>query len=145
MRNMNVRTSLPPELIQAYRETHYRVEGVEPFTLMVGQVSAEVLKALAKRRLKSCAFVTAWNPYSIALKPEGNTILERKLNLHLNAHGLSHTPGEGVHPSNGWPGERSSLIWGVSETNAREIAEAFQQNAFIWVGESGVPELILLR
>lgn len=142
---MNVSTSLPPELIQAYRETHYRVEGADPFTLMVGQVSAEVLKALAKRGLKSCAFVTAWNPYSISLKPEENTILERRLNLHLNAHGWSHTPGEGVHPSNGWTGERSFVVWGVSETNAREIAEAFQQNAFIWVGDDGIPELILMR
>jgi len=142
---MNDSTNLPPELIQAYRETHYRVEGVEPFTLKVDQVSSEVLKALAKRGLKSCAFVTAWNPYSIALKEEENTILERKLNLHLNAQGLNHTPGEGVHPSNGWSGERSSLVWGVSETNAREIAEEFQQNAFIWVGEDGIPELILMR
>lgn len=142
---MNDSTNLPPELIQAYRETHYRVEGVEAFTLKVDQVSSEVLKALAKRGLKSCAFVTAWNPYSIALKEEENTILERKLNLHLNAQGLNHTPGEGVHPSNGWPGERSSLVWGVSETNAREIAEEFQQNAFIWVGEDGIPELILMR
>ncbi len=142
---MNDSTNLPPELIQAYRETHYRVEGVEPFTLKVDQVSSEVLKALAKRGLKSCAFVTAWNPYSIALKEEENTILERKLNLYLNAQGLNHTPGEGVHPSNGWPGERSSLVWGVSETNAREIAEEFQQNAFIWVGEDGIPELILMR
>ena len=142
---MNDSTNLPPELIQAYRETHYRVEGVEPFTLKVDQVSSEVLRALAKRGLKSCAFVTAWNPYSIALKEEENTILERKLNLHLNAQGLNHTPGEGVHPSNGWPGERSSLVWGVSETNAREIAEEFQQNAFIWVGEDGIPELILMR
>ena len=142
---MNDSTNLPPELIQAYRETHYRVEGVEPFTLKVDQVSSEVLRALAKRGLKSCAFVTAWNPYSIALKEEENTILERKLNLHLNAQGLNHTPGEGVHPSNGWPGERSSLVWGVSETNAREIAEEFQQNAFIRVGEDGIPELILMR
>ncbi len=142
---MNDSTKLPPELIQAYRETHYRVEGVEPFTLMVSQVSAEVLKAFAKLGLKSCAFVTAWNPYSIALKPEENAILERKLNLHLNAQGLNHTPGEGVHPSNVWPGERSSLVWGVSKKIAREIAEAFQQNAFIWVGEDGIPELILMR
>ena len=142
---MNDSTNLSPELIQAYRETHYRVEGMEPFTLMVGQVSAEVLKAFAKRGLKSCAFVTACNPYSIALKPEENTILERKLNLHLTAQGLSHTPGEGVHPSNGWPGERISLVWGVSEKNALKIVKAFQQNAFIWVGEVGVPELILLR
>ncbi len=142
---MNVSTNLPPELIQAYRETHYRVEGVDPFTLMVGQVSAEVLKAFAKLGFKSCAFVTAWNPYSIALKPEENNILERKLNLHLNAQGLSYTPGEGGNPSNGWPGERSSLVWGVSETNAREIAEAFQQNAFICVGEDGIPKLVLMR
>ncbi len=142
---MNDSTNLPPELIQAYRETHYRVEGVEPFTLKVDQVSSEVQRALAKRGLKSCAFFTAWNPYSIALKAEENTILERKLNLHLNAQSLNHTPGEGVHPSNGWPGERSSLVWGVSEKNAREIAEEFQQNAFIWVGEDGIPELILMR
>lgn len=142
---MNDSTNLPSELIQAYRETHYRVEDVEPFTLRVGQVSAEVLKALAKRGLKFCAFVTAWNPYSIALKPEENTINERKLKLHLNALGFSHTPAEGVHPSNGWPGERSSLVWGVSEKKAREIAEAFQQNAFIWIGEDGIPELILMR
>jgi hypothetical protein len=142
---MKDRTTISPDLIQAYRETQYRVEGGSPFTLMVGQVSEVVLKVFSERGLKSCAFVTAWNPYSIALRPEENAIRERKLRLHLNAQGLEHTPGEGVHPSNGWAGERSSLIWGVSETSAREIAEAFQQNGFIWVGEGGVPELILLR
>lgn len=138
-------TNISPDLIQAYQETHYKVEGGSPFTLMVGQVSEEVLKVFSERGFKSCAFVTAWNPYSIALKPEENAIRERKLNLHLNAQGLEHTPGEGVHPSNGWAGERSSLIWGVLETSAREIAEAFQQNAFIWVGEDGIAELILMR
>ena len=142
---MKESTNITPDLIQAYRETHYRAEGATPFTLRVGQVSEEVIKAFEECGLKSCAFVTAWNPYSIALKPEENAIRERKLNLHLNAQGLAHTPGEGVHPSNGWTGERSSLIWGVSEVSAREIATAFQQNAFIWVGEGGMPELILLR
>lgn len=142
---MKDRTTISPDLIQAYRETHYRVEEASPFALMVGKVSEEVLKVFAERSLKSCAFVTAWNPYSIPLKPEENAIRERKLNLQLNARGLEHTPGEGIHPSNGWTGERSSLIWGVTETSAREISEAFQQNAFIWVGEGGVPELILLR
>ena len=138
-------TNISPDQIQAYRETQYRVEGASPFTLKVGHVSEEVLTVFVQRGLKSCAFVTAWNPYSIALKPEENAIRERKLNLDLNAQGLEHTPGEGVHPSNGWVGERSSLIWGVSETSAREIAEEFQQNAFIWVGEEGIPELILMR
>jgi hypothetical protein len=37
------------------------------------------------------------------------------------------------------------MVWGIDKETALHIAASFQQNAFIWVGEEGTPELIVSR
>ena len=53
-----------PSTIQAYRETEYRVLGEQPFTLRVGQVSADLLAAHQRHRVDCSAFLPASNPFS---------------------------------------------------------------------------------
>lgn len=142
---MGTDTAIDPQTIQAYRETDYRVEGDRPFTLHVGIQCLQLLSEFDRRSVHSGAFITACNPYSIPLGEEDNELRDRNLLLLLKAKGLECTPGIGVHPSNGWPGEQSHMVWDISRDVAREIAEIFQQNAFVWVGPEGQPELVLLR
>lgn len=142
---MDTNTTIDPQTIQAYRETDYRVEGERPFTLHVGIQCLHLLSEFDSRSVHSGAFITACNPYSIPLGEEDNELRDRKLLLLLKAKGLECTPGIGVHPSNGWPGEKSQMVWGISKETALEIATCFQQNAFIWLGEEGTPELIISR
>ena len=133
------------ETIQAYRDTEYRVEGDAPFVLRVGCVSQDLLRHYARLGLHSCAFITACNPYSTPLGEEENALRDRNLVLLLSARGYRSVVGVGQHPSNGWPGEKSWLVWGIARDHASDIAREFQQNAFIWAAEDAVAELILLR
>ena len=142
---MNSGSKIGDETIQAYRDTEYRVEGDAPFVLRVGCVSQELLRHYARLGLHSCAFITACNPFSIPLGEEENALRDRNLVHLLSARGYRSLVGVGQHPSNGWPGEQSRLVWGIARGQASEIAREFQQNAFIWVAEDAVPELILLR
>ena len=142
---MGTVTTIDPQTIQAYRETDYRVAGERPFMLHVGIQSAQLLREFDSRGVHSGAFITAFNPYSIPLGEEANEVRDRNLLLLLKAKGYQSTPGIGVHPSNGWPGEESHMVWGIDKETASHIAASFQQNAFIWAGEEGMPELIVSR
>jgi Protein of unknown function (DUF3293) len=142
---MGTDTTIDPRTIQAYRETDYRVAGERPFTLHVGIQSPQLLSEFDVRDVRTGAFITAFNPYSIALGEEDNELRDRNLLLLLMAKGFQSTPGIGVHPSNDWLGEKSQMVWGITRQDAMEIATSFQQNAFIWTGEDGTPELIICR
>lgn len=142
---MDAETTIDPPTIQAYRETDYRVEGERPFTLHVGIQSPQLLSEYDRLRVSSGAFITACNPYSILLGEEVNELRDRNLQLLLKARGCQFTPGVGEHPSNNWPGEKSQMVWGISRTEACGLALDFQQNAFVWIDHSTVPELILMR
>jgi hypothetical protein len=142
---MGTDTTIDSQTIQAYRETDYRVEGERPFTLHVGIQSPHLLSEFDRRRVLSGAFITACNPYSIPLGEEDNELRDRNLLLLLKARGYQSTPGIGMHPSNGWPGEKSHMVWGIAEETAREIAGHFQQNAFIWSDVEGTPALVFLK
>ena len=142
---MGTDSNIDPETVRAYLETEYRVGGEYPMTLVVGSVSKQLLAVYNQAGISSCAFLTACNPYSIALGAEENAMRQKKLALLLAVHGYRYAEGVGQHPTNGWPGEPSYLIWGIPRWHACAIAEEFQQNALIWAGAEGRPELILLR
>lgn len=142
---MSSGSKIGDETIQAYRDTEYRVEGDAPFVLRVGCVSQDLLRHYSRLGLHSCAFITACNPFSNPLGEEENSLRDRNLVLLLSARGYRSVVGVGLHPSNGWPGEKSRLVWGIARDHASDVAREFKQNALIWVAEDAVPQLILLR
>ena len=74
-----------------------------------------------------------------------NWIRQRELADELVRRGLTYLPGIGQHPSNDWPGEESFLVLGVNLQSAKKLGEHCEQNAIVWCGAAGLPELILLR
>jgi hypothetical protein len=60
----------------------------------------------------------------------------------LRARSLRAYPGVGQHPQNGWPGESSFLVMGLSLASAKILAAAFDQNALVWSGADATPRLI---
>jgi hypothetical protein len=89
--------------------------------------------------------VTACNPFSAELSDEENRTRKAGLEQDLRARGLRYLPGIGRHPSNGWPGEPSFLVLGIDLSAAKALGVRLEQNAIVWAGEGGVPELVLLR
>jgi Protein of unknown function (DUF3293) len=136
---------ISPETIQAYRETEYRVLAEPAFVLRISEASAELLNLYSCFGVSCAAFVTACNPYSAAFLDDDNRERQAKLERELRSRRLRFLPGIGQHPSNEWPGEPSFLILALSLASARALGERLEQNAIVWAGEDGVPQLVLLR
>ena len=138
-------STIDPATVQAYRETEYRVFAEPGFTLRVGQASSELLAAHKRHKAQCSAFLTACNPYSQAFDAASNAQRQVGLAKELKQRSLALEPGIGQHPGNGWPGEDSFLVYGLTLEAAKALGTRIEQNAFIWSGADAVPQLILLR
>ena len=133
------------DTILAFLETEYRVFGDSPFTLKIGEPSSSLAAACKRHRTESSAYVTACNPNSKTLDDSANAEKHTSLRQELTKRNLAFIEGVGQHPSNAWPGEPSFLIFGLDKGDARELSIELQQDAFVWAGPDGLPQLILLR
>ena len=136
---------IDPQLVQAYRETDYCVFGDPGFVIRLGEASPGLLDAHRSAGAQSSAFLTACNPFSAPHEPVANARRQALLTSHLTDRGYVHLPGEGRHPSNGWPPEESCFVLGLSLEDATDIGARFEQNAIVWCGADGLAHLILLR
>ncbi|SEJ82738.1 DUF3293 domain-containing protein [Paraburkholderia diazotrophica] len=138
-------SQIPRATIQAYLETHYCVHGSMPTTLKIGEFNASLAAIHDAHAVRNSAFITACNPFSRMLDDAANVDLQRALALELSQRGLTFIGGIGRHPSNGWPGEPSFLVPGISVEDAKALGMQFGQNAVVWSGGDAVPQLVLLR
>jgi hypothetical protein len=142
---MSEETLIPPDTLEAYRETEYHVFAEPTFTLRVDEASDELARLCAAHGARGSAFVTAHNPFSE--EPEGASNEERQaaLERELQERGLAYVPGIGQHPSGTPPGEPSFLVLGLTLEEARSLGEAYEQNAILFADETAIPRLVLLR
>jgi len=142
-------TALSPELIQAFLETHYRVHqqgpDAPPLTLRVGQASAGLIALHQAHGVDRSAFLTAYNPFAKQVKAEANLKRQEDLRQELSNRSLIFLPGEGQHPTNGWPAEPSVLALGLSLEVAKVMGRKYEQAAIVWIGPTAMPELVLLQ
>jgi hypothetical protein len=134
-----------PATVAAYRETEYRVGGQGGLVLRVGQRSRDLLAAHSSAGVDCSAFVTACNPHSAPLSAAANLERQAALAEELRRLGFAYREGIGQHPDNGWPGEPSFLVLGISLEDARALGERYGQNAIVWSGADAVPQLVMLR
>ena len=139
------RSAIDAALIQAYRETEFRVLGPHPFTLRVGDISPELAAVHQAYQSHCSTFITASNPYSKSLEPQANADRHEALRNRLEQINLVHKEGIGQHSSSPWPAEASFLVVGMSLEAATALGKALEQNAIVWSGEDARPELVLLR
>jgi hypothetical protein len=139
-------TILSPALIQAYLGTTYRAEtngGV--ITLKIGGASRSITTLFVESKVGSAAFITAENPYSAPQSPPVNSERQRQLGDDRSAMGITYFPGEGQGEDPSWLAEASFLVLGLGREEASDLGRKYGQNAIVWVGSDGVPELVLLR
>ncbi|MFM7759355.1 MAG: DUF3293 domain-containing protein [Burkholderiaceae bacterium] len=89
--------------------------------------------------------MTACNPFSQDLGPAENHRRQVELAKEIGRRGFEYLDGVGQHPSGDWPGEPSFLILGLELEAAKSLGQSLEQNAIVWCGANGVPELVLLR
>ena len=138
-------TAIAESLIQAYIETDYVVHTQPAITLRVNEQSPQMMKLHKQHRVACSAFITAFNPYSQPCTPEVNLSRQQELICELKVRSLKFIEGIGQHSSNDWPGEPSLLVLGLSLEAAKTLGSRFEQNALLWLGADGIPELVLLR
>lgn len=138
-------SALDPAMIQAYRETHYRVDGSREYTLRIGHYSEALQHAHHLHEVTCSAYITAYNPYSVTKTEAENVRLQQALEQELLDRKWVFQRGFGQHPANGWPAEPSVLIFGLNLDAAKELGRRFEQNALVWNGADAVPRLVLLR
>lgn len=138
-------SQIPDEVVQAYLNTEFKVRTPTPFTLKANRASPDLLALYVDADEKSAAFITACNPHGELLTPTLNAALQLQLQHELDSRKLRSVPGIGLDPSGEWDGEESFLVLGVSLSEAKDIGMRYRQNAIIWAGEDGLPQLVLLR
>ena len=136
-------TSLPPQLLTAYRRTSFNVStpaGI--ISLRCGRRSPE-LDALLKEAGTSCwAYLTAYNPNSQQLSAEENRRRQDDLVAEVSAKSrVLH--GEGAGDEGDWPPEPSVLVLGMNRQEAERVGSKYGQNAVV-VGVLGGPAELLI-
>jgi hypothetical protein len=120
----------------AYEATDYRVG--DRFTIRCGARSPPLDALLAESGHDTWAFITAWNPGSIALDTAENRRRMTDLTGRIALLGLPMLEGEGVGTGGDWPSEPSLLVLGIGASEAVELGRAFGQVAIV-VGRLGAP------
>ncbi len=135
-------SQLPAKLFQAFTETHYIVHHEPPFTMNIGVFCPDLEKLMAERKTLCAAFITAWNPFAQQLSCTENEARQHTLKANLTERGLAFIDGIGQHPGNNWPGEPSVLILDMGREAAKALAGQYEQLAFVWADQTGVPSLM---
>ena len=125
------------ELHAAYLRTTYWVEArPAPIALRVGERSRALDRVLARHRLRSWAFVTAWNPKSHLLASWRNVARGAQLRHALARAGYRWLPALGEGDDPGWTPEPSVLVLGMSAPDAARLGRRIGQNAVV-IGKLG--------
>lgn len=142
---MQSNSTIQNNLILAYNETDFIVDLDPQLTMHIAEYNEELLNLYKLYNVNSCAFITAYNPYSEITSDSQNVQRNQVLFNELKSKELFFLNGEGKHPSGNWPGEASYLILGISVDESKELGSKYEQNAIIWCGQDVIPQLVLLR
>jgi hypothetical protein len=140
-----INTSINKELLESYDSANYHVDASPSFILKIGRYSPELHNMFEASHKKKAAFITAYNPASIELSNEENKERNRELEEKIQVLHLDYIHGEGKCDESEWSGEKSFLIFGIDKKEAIQLGKEFGQNAIVWIPESGIPELLLLK
>jgi hypothetical protein len=135
---------LDPELLEAYRKTHYVVFGEPELVLRIGERNPDLDELLEAEGAATAAFITAANPKGLERGDWDNEVANAALVESQNRAGYACFEGEGRDPDRKWTPERSVLVAGIPRADAEAAGRAFGQNAIVFVERGKAPELLVL-
>ncbi len=141
-----VETQIAADKICAYRATDYRIGFTgQAIVLQPGLRSAQVAQLFATHGVTCGSFITAYNPQGAQRSSAGNEQAHQQLLTHIESQGFKCLEGDGSEAGTDWLPEKSCFALGLGRSDAIKIGSLFGQDAIVWVGETAVPELVLLR
>lgn len=137
------RIVLRPDVVRAYERTRYRVAlDAAPFTLRIGERSAELADLHRAAGVATSAFVTACNPFGKRCSDAVNASAMQRLRAGFDRRGIRWIAGSGAGDDDGWAAEPSVLALGVSPHDAQTLCVDFEQNAVVVAGGDAIPRLL---
>lgn len=135
------------ELVEAYQQTCYRVEiDRQAFKLFIGQPNIQFSAYCQQNKVQQWAIITAYNPYSKPTTDHLNQQANIKLSKELQALGYDFFRGDGVPDScSDWFIEYGFWIANMEFASAKKLAIKYQQNAFVFGDNNGIPLLHLFE
>lgn len=130
------------ELIEAYNTTEYKLYR-PAIIITVGQLNKELDKLLLENNETEWTYITSCNPFSRDCLEHENKKYYESLLQHVSDY--KHYEGEGQGIDTTWPAEKSILIIGISESQAIEIGNKYNQNAIVLGKYEQVAELKFLN
>jgi hypothetical protein len=128
---------------QEFLETDYIVFKNQLFkkdvVLKINQIADFIY--FARDDLKTCAFITAWNPLPETLSLDVNKSRNLELKDDLIAQGYDFHNGIGVSADKKWS-EESYFIEDIVQDAANEIALKYGQKAFVFIDADRMTKLI---
>ena len=138
-------SKLEPDLIAAYKSTLFQAYvGDDVITLIVGQKCPQLQKVFEQHDVTTACYITAYNPFGRMLTKQENEDRNARLKTELTSIYPIYE-GVGVDPNGEWKGEASFLALGASKDVSLALAEAWEQNAVVYVDYSLKASLIFTR
>ena len=118
------------QIEQAFLETNYIAEIEDnPIVLKIGETPENLIQRFPK--IKTWAFITAWNPLPDILTKSENDIRNNQLKIQLKEEGFIFYPGVGISKNEDWS-EDSFFIENIELETANDISLKFGQLAFLY-------------
>jgi hypothetical protein len=130
-------------LWKAYENTTFTVLAPgRRIGVRIGWNPRPLLKLLDEGGARTWAFVTAWNPESMALSRADNDARQRKLFEEAAQRRWKTIPGVGIPGDAQWIQEDSLLILGLQRSEAAALGQKFGQLAIVFGERDGRAELV---
>jgi hypothetical protein len=131
------------QLKEKYRDTDYCVKLPDAeIVLRIGQYSPRLEGLMDEHSAFGAVFITAWNPFGVVQDAADNASANASLQKYLAGAASFVFPGYGASQKGDWR-EESFLAMPVSRQAATEMCARYAQNAVVFIGPDGVPELLL--
>ena len=138
-------SKLAPDLIAAYKNTLFQAHvGDDVITLRVGQQCPVLQEVFQQHNVTTACYITAYNPFWRLLTAQENEDRNARMRTELAAQ-YRLFEGMGIDPTGEWAGEASFLALGASKDVSLALAEAWEQNAVVFVDETFTVSLLFTR
>lgn len=137
---------LDEKLIASYRTAEYKIFSENQIIVVrVDYYSSSMAALLTISSADCAAIISAYNPYSQLRSEEENILANELLKEFLIKNNHRFLESLNIDPTEAWPSEKSFLVLNLDCNTAKNIGWQFSQNAIIWIDQTAVAQLILLR
>lgn len=130
---------------ETYANAQYQVTSPDGWiAFKIGEPNQHLYQLLDANGVDMAALITAWNPLGKMSDIEANRQANHSLELNIQKMGLPYYLGSGSDPKGAWK-EDSYFVMGIDPTQAKQLGDAYLQNAIVWINRCDAPSLIWLR